>query len=201
MKRKGFTLIELLIVIGIIGILATIIIVAYGNVQIKSRDAKRIGDLNALSGAVKMYFTDTKAYPKMDGNCYSRVRSVNDTRWDGIFSTKLSPYVALPLAADPKNTRTGPDKPIWLDTTATDYFYTYAATNVSYVLAARMEGKSSGNYDKVNKQYLSMPASFTSPSACTGASASNVEKESFADTLVYDPTNIGYYFVGENWSN
>ncbi len=64
MKRKqGFTLIELLVVIAIIGILSTLAIVALGSARQKSRDAKRVADLNQISKALEMYFSDANSYP------------------------------------------------------------------------------------------------------------------------------------------
>lgn len=62
--RKAFTLIELLIVIAIIGILAGILFVSIGqNPLIKSRDAKRVSDLQNLRTALTLYYTDNNAYP------------------------------------------------------------------------------------------------------------------------------------------
>lgn len=47
-KNSGFTIVELLIGIVIIGILATITIVAYGGVQSRTRDSIRKEDLQKL---------------------------------------------------------------------------------------------------------------------------------------------------------
>lgn len=66
-KKNGFTLIELLIVIVIIGILATLAIVAYNASQQKGRDVKRKSDLDSFKKALEMYKSDTKQasyYPK-----------------------------------------------------------------------------------------------------------------------------------------
>ena len=46
--RKGFTIIELLVVVGIIGLLASLATVSFGNAQQRARDAKRIADLNLV---------------------------------------------------------------------------------------------------------------------------------------------------------
>jgi len=208
MKKQGFTLIELLIVIAIIGIMATIIMVAYGNVHAKSRDAKRTADLNAFSGAVKMYYVDHKSYPKTDPlACGSRVRSINDQRWNNLFGNAISPYVATPLAVDPKNYAPtgGANLPIWQDTDKNDYFYTYMSTDVSYVLATRMESYNSGNYSQLGKSTISPPNGIKVEDcrvpAKKGEVGRSIVAEGFASSpvaQVYDSENIGYYFIGEN---
>lgn len=54
--RQGFTLIELLVVIAIIGILASIVLASLNTARKKSRDARRVADLNQIRLAQEMYF-------------------------------------------------------------------------------------------------------------------------------------------------
>ena len=49
-KQTGFTIVELIIVIVVIGILATIVVVAYSGIQSSARDASLLSDLDALDG-------------------------------------------------------------------------------------------------------------------------------------------------------
>ncbi len=74
MKKKllsaGFTLIELLIAIAIIAILTSIGFGTYAGVQKKSRDAQRKSDLNQLTRALELFYSDFGRYPEStaDGN-------------------------------------------------------------------------------------------------------------------------------------
>lgn len=65
---RGFTLIELLVVIAIIGLLSSVIFAALGPTRVKSRDLKRITDMNAIQKAIEMYNSDNGHYPNTNGN-------------------------------------------------------------------------------------------------------------------------------------
>jgi len=63
-RKKGFTLIELLVVVAIIGLLATMSIVALNTARAKARDAKRVGDIKQIQTALELYYNDNSAgYP------------------------------------------------------------------------------------------------------------------------------------------
>ncbi len=169
--RRGFTLVELLIVVAIIGILATIIIISYTNAQARARDNKRKSDIQALSSAIEMYYTDKKIYPwyyeSRSAGAFYRVRSVNDelsqARWTDGFSESTAPkgaegllsgYISIPLPQDPREPKAGfRDSPCTSGCTTwmapDDYYtYTYLSTKSSYLLAARLEvdtGSANGN--------------------------------------------------------
>ncbi len=62
-SKRGFTLIELLVVVIIIGILATLMIVALNAARARARDAQRKTQLNQLATGLEMYYNDKGIYP------------------------------------------------------------------------------------------------------------------------------------------
>lgn len=54
---------ELLVVVAIIAILLAVIMVSVSSSRQKGRDAKRIGDMRALSNALELYFAQNRVYP------------------------------------------------------------------------------------------------------------------------------------------
>lgn len=69
-NEHGFTIVELLIVIIVIGILATLVLIAYGNVQGQARDTKRQSNAQSVANAAETYKTAsaTGYYPRMDSS-------------------------------------------------------------------------------------------------------------------------------------
>jgi type II secretion system protein G len=68
-KRKiqgGFTLVELLVVITILGILATIGLVAFTSSQARARDAQRKSNLKEISSSLELFYSDYGKYPNSD---------------------------------------------------------------------------------------------------------------------------------------
>ncbi|MES2876418.1 MAG: prepilin-type N-terminal cleavage/methylation domain-containing protein [Patescibacteria group bacterium] len=54
-NKSGFTIVELLVVIVVIGILASITMVAFSNVQASARDAERKTELASIAKALQIY--------------------------------------------------------------------------------------------------------------------------------------------------
>lgn len=60
--KKGFTLIELMVVVAIIAILSLIGITSFNIIQKNARDARRRGDINAISKAWESHYQRTSPY-------------------------------------------------------------------------------------------------------------------------------------------
>ncbi len=87
--KKAFTLFELLVVISIIGILIAVASISYSGAQKKSRDARRIQDMNAIQKAAEMYYSQNNyLYPGSSQLISSGLMSVMPTD-----PKNASPYV------------------------------------------------------------------------------------------------------------
>lgn len=62
-RQRGFTIVELLIVIVVIGILASITIVAFNGVQDRARWTQLQSDLSSINKAVQVYHAEHGEYP------------------------------------------------------------------------------------------------------------------------------------------
>jgi len=97
----GFTIIELIVVIVIIAVLSGVVMFNVSQYMSKSRDAKRISDLDNIRKAIEMYRADYGVYPLCNGSalCTSTGGYGNLANW-----TEILPYLAK-IPIDPINTR------------------------------------------------------------------------------------------------
>jgi len=131
-KSRGFTLIELLVVISIIGLLASVVLVAVNNARQKGRDAKRIGDLTQFAKALELYFNDKFSYPTTN-------TSIQLSQLVGLTPTYLVTMPATVTPADGSCTA-GPGPG------TNDYWY-YANGGATYGLTFCL-GSAMGNLSK-----------------------------------------------------
>lgn len=100
-KQSGFTIVELLIVIVVIGILATITIVAYSGIQVRARDTTRIDKVKNIAKAIDLYYVDNGRYPPiLDGmgletSCGSQTDNWGHCDRNKILADYLIPYMAI----------------------------------------------------------------------------------------------------------
>ncbi|MEI7452084.1 MAG: prepilin-type N-terminal cleavage/methylation domain-containing protein [Candidatus Falkowbacteria bacterium] len=94
MKKKAFTLIELLIVIAIIGLLATLSVIALNNARAKSRDAKRVADVKQMQTALELFFNDAQRYPTTNEIATSPTIAYGSNVYMSIIPTPPTPPAA-----------------------------------------------------------------------------------------------------------
>jgi len=97
-NKKGFTLIELLVVIAIIGMLSSVVLASLNTARERSRDARRLSDLNQITKALELYYGDNDQYPPRQA--YSGTSGGSITNWYNSLASDLSPYLS-PLPDDP----------------------------------------------------------------------------------------------------
>jgi len=62
-QYKGFTLVELLVVIGVIAILVAVVSISFNSARSKTRDSRRVSDINHIQTALEIYYNRNKSYP------------------------------------------------------------------------------------------------------------------------------------------
>ncbi len=131
-QSQGFTLIELLVVIAIIGILATIVSIAMSNARERSRDSKRVADMNQMSKTLELYYSDASRYPTGSGS--------NSANGAVLGSVQLSAYGAgnVQFYLTPTYLGTIPTTPNPADGSCSsaenDYVYYVNSEGTSYTL-------------------------------------------------------------------
>jgi len=98
--NAGFTLIELLVVISIIGMLASIILVSLNNARSKSRDAKRVADMNQLAKVLELYFNENNSYPTSSGSQGGAGAILSQTNAPNLVPKFVSLIPTAPTPAD-----------------------------------------------------------------------------------------------------
>lgn len=125
-KQNGFTLIELLVVVGVVALIASMVIVSVSRARGKSRDTKRVANLDAIRGALELYKDAQGTYPATTTtSCWIDSMNSNPCTIDwSALQTALQPYIQV-LPSDPK----------------TGQKYYYEATASNYKIMAILENE------------------------------------------------------------
>jgi general secretion pathway protein G len=96
-RNAGFTIIEIAVVVSVIAIIASIILVSFGQVQKDSRDRERTADIMSLKYALDHYYRDNNEYPAV---CAGDNSGCNVSLLD----PQLVPAYIPAIPTDPKST-------------------------------------------------------------------------------------------------
>ncbi len=125
-SRRGFTLIEMLVVIGVIGLLASVVLLGLGGARVGGRDAKRIADLRSIQTGLEAYYAACGFYPGTK-NCETNAAQTDFSGMESALNN--SDFGTSPVPHDPIDSGT--------------YVYDYSSQNVdapqTYVIAAPLE--------------------------------------------------------------
>lgn len=164
--KGGFTLIELLVVIAIIGVLASIVLASLNSARRKSRDTRRVADVNQIRLALELYFDANTSYPvalaDLTSGCGGQpcMPSVPDDPQSNAYA-----YEAITSAST-------------LTTCSADCTYYHLGANLEEDATS---GQTGGNPALANDRDLDGPSWSGMTSDCTGTTAA-------ADDGCYDVT-------------
>lgn len=165
--QAGFTMIELLVVVAIIGLIASIILVALSTVRINARDNARRTTMRQLQTAFELYYDGTNRYPSTSGSWYSSEPGDLYSNNGGNWIPGLTPTYVSVLPRDPRGGES-PYVPLrCLVGTQSAYLYRSDGTNYKLLANCSPEGTWSSDdpfYDPLRPNWAWMLCS--GPPAC-----------------------------------
>jgi len=134
-KQSGFSLIELLVVISIIGLLASVVLVALASARARSRDAKRVADVSQMAKAMELFFNEKLYYPTSATSIIGGVLSSANAL--GLVPKFLT---MMPLAPQPQDGICGGTSGIGNN----NYWYEAPVTGKTYTITFCLGGDTGG---------------------------------------------------------
>lgn len=74
--NRGYTLIELLVAATLLAVLSVVGVVAYTNINERSRDTKRTSDIEQLRSALEIYRSDNGYYPNANPGSWGNISNL-----------------------------------------------------------------------------------------------------------------------------
>ena len=101
MTRKGFTFIEILVVVTVIGLLASISMLILSGARARSRDAKRVSDVQIIRAALEQHWLEKASYPASAGFVNLGSGSAAQLTTNGLESVTGTGVIYLTLPVGP----------------------------------------------------------------------------------------------------
>ena len=137
--KKGFTLIELLVVIAVIGVLATIVLLAVNPAEqlARGRDTSRQSAITQIGRALQSYYTvqSPAAYPALTTASFDSLVTAGDMKTVPVNPAYSTAPTVNCAAANLQSTTTP----------ASNYCYMLDATGVNAIVYGRMESALNNN--------------------------------------------------------
>ena len=114
-QKKAFTLIELVVVVAIIAVLSVVGVVSFSSMNTKSRDARRVQDLQKIAAALEIFRQSDvgRSYPmttaSLRPNYLQIIPKDPKTKVDYAYN-RTTPY-RYTLTATLENAQNNPDNP------------------------------------------------------------------------------------------
>jgi len=148
-SQKGFTLVEILVVIAVIGILASIGVVTYRDIQMRGRDQKRKSDLQELQLALEQYRINNNGQ-------YPSVSAADET---SNYIGKVSGLTNKLITGTPTYMQIVPLDPLNQDNCKT-YLYMHDSTRTKYTLFAHLENTVDPDVSRVKEDPVVVGVSY-----------------------------------------
>jgi prepilin-type N-terminal cleavage/methylation domain-containing protein len=123
----GFTLVELLIVVAIIGILSMISVVVLNQARIKSRDAKRVSDIQVIRAGLEQHWLEKASYPTTASQVQLGIGGYSVLTKNGFEASATGLVYLAKVPTDPK--------------ASVYYFYECTNGSIGYTIQFTTEGK------------------------------------------------------------
>lgn len=100
---RAFTLIELLVVIAIVGLLSVASVIVLNQARMKSRDAKRVSDIQVIRAGLEQHWLEKASYPTTAAQVQLGTGAYSVLSSNGFEATLTGQAYLMKVPTDPKS--------------------------------------------------------------------------------------------------